>query len=257
MRTAAAILLAALAFPAAAAAQEADGWDAATVDGAVTASVSYEGGAGLMVQCRDGGLDVVLQGLPPATGSDQRKLQIGSDPAALEDATWRASDDPTAALSGAPAKRARSFRRGGAFIVRAEGANGAPGRRLDIALPSDSSALDQVLQACGEPLVDPRDDLPDAGELLVRDGDWGIRHFHLSARGQGRVEVSCIIATAGHVRDCQIETETPRGEGLGAQILRQERRVRFNFGANAQAAEGRLLHVIVTSFVAPGRTTRR
>lgn len=236
--------------PAVAVAQAAeDGWDVTdNVPGATIASVRFEGGTGLTVQCRAGQLAVAVLGLPPAQAPQgSRVLDTGFDPEAMDSATWQTTDRGAVAVSPWPAKRARELRKGGVFIVRTETATG--GARLELPLPADPAGLDRVLTDCGRPLSDPRDDLPSAGGFLVSP-NWAPRPPAFDAPVNGRAEMTCIIAPRGRVRDCRIESETPAGRGIGAALLRDTNDVRLNFGDNADAAVGRILLLSVSS----GRT---
>lgn len=230
-----------------------DSWDLEiSPAGDVTvASVTYEGGVGLAVQCRNGILDVAILGLPEALPDEvnehgSRTLSTGFDAAALEDEAWKASPDSTVALSWIPQRRARALKRGGVFLVRTAPAGASTPRRLEIPLPADSAAIDRTLEACGQKTVDPRDEL-----LLLEDiisvEEWrATRSFEMPPSSSGaptRVEVSCIIAEAGHVRDCQVESESE--PGLGVRMLRDQRNVRFRLRESAQAAVGRVIYIVV------------
>lgn len=149
-----------------------DGWDLdVSPAGDVTvASVTYDGGVGLAVQCRSGILDVAILGLPAALPDEINEYQTlilftGFDATALEEAPWKASPDSGVALSALPQRRARALKRGGVFLVRTSPPPGASTpRRLEIPLPTDGAAIDRTLEACGQKTVDPRDDL-----LLLED----------------------------------------------------------------------------------------
>lgn len=231
-----------------------DGWDfdVSPAGDVTVASVTYEGGVGLAVQCRNGLLDVAILGLPAALPDEvdqyqARTLFTGFDAAALEEGAWKASPGSTVAVSWIPQRRARALKRGGVFMVRTAPPPGAATpRRLEIPLPSDSAAIDRTLEACGQKTVDPRDEL-----LLLEDimsvEEWrATRSFEMPPSSSGahtRVEVSCIIADAGRVRDCQVESESE--PGLGARMLRDQGNVRFRLRESAQAAVGRVIYMVV------------
>jgi hypothetical protein len=235
-----------------------DGWDLETTpDGALVASVTYEGGVGLAVQCRAGELATVVLGLPAAAvgevdGHQSRQLAAGFDPDALVDEGWRSAPDGTAAFAHQAGRQARKFKVGGTLTVRTiPGDSGAPSRRLDIPVPSNGAGVDRVLEACGVATADDRDRLPLVGRLLSAQ-DWRrTRSFEMPAPasaeggGQLQVEVSCIFAPAGRVRDCRVESESH--PGLGERLLRDAPNVRFGFDPEGAAAvEGRLIYMVVS-----------
>ncbi|MFA4893859.1 hypothetical protein [Brevundimonas sp.] len=231
-----------------------DSWDleVSPAGDLTVASVTYEGGVGLAVQCRDGNVEVALLGLPPALPGEinqyqMRTLATGLAPAPMEESPWMTSAGSTTALSALPLRRARGLKRGGLLVVRTipPSGVGAP-RRLEIPLPSDSSAIDRTLEACGKRTVDPRDDLLLA-EDVITPAEWSrSRMFEMppwSGRGPTRVEVSCIVAEAGRVRDCQVESESM--PGLGARMLLDQPNVRLGLRENAETAIGRVIFLVV------------
>lgn len=257
----AALVLAATALTGPVAAQT--GWDLeVSPAGDVTvASVTYEGGAGLAVQCRDGNVDVAIIGLPAALPAEidqyqRRTLATGFGGSALTEDGWAASAGSTVALSLLPLRDARSLKRGGVFVARTTPPVEGATRRLEISLPADGTAIDRTLEACGKRTVDPRDDLPLLGDLLTPE-EWSrSRPFEMppsTSRAPTRVEVSCIVAEAGRVSDCQVESESE--PGLGARMLRDQRNVRLGLRENAVAAVGRVIYMVVQGTRIPG--TRR
>ena len=238
-------------------AQEATTWDVQS-DGSdrLVASLLFDIGPGLVVQCAEGAFNFGLVNLPPAPRqtSGNRVLETGSDLATLEDSRWQTEALSSTALAFTAARRVRALRRGGVFYVRTTAAEGEPATTFALPLPTDSAGIDRVLEACGKPLVEPRDDLPEIGHLLDRTR-WALRPFELypparavrAGRGVTQVEVSCLIAPAGRVRDCRVESETPAGMGLGDTMLRDAGHVRLNFGDNAEAAVGGIIYMTVTS----------
>lgn len=245
--------LASLALAAPAAAQD-GGWDLEQADGRVVASVTFESGAGIAVQCAGGRLDVALLGLPPTPRRlrdvHARRLETGFDTAALDDSSWRTEPGSDSALSWSPARRARSLRQGGVFFVRTdEATTEGPARRLELPLPSDASSLDQVLAACGTPTSDERDSRLSVDDILTEEMWRRSRMFEMPSMQPDelhQVEVSCIIGPAGRLVDCRVELESH--PGLGARMLdyRSNSNVRLAMGDQAAAAEGRIFYVITT-----------
>lgn len=239
-------------------AQEATTWDLqAEGPDRLVASALFGNSPGLAIQCSGGVFDFALLNLPPAPrdGDSHRKLETGLDLADLEDHYWQARAGSSTALAFTAARRARSLRKGGVYYVRVPAAADQPPVTFALPLPEDSAGVDRVLEACGKPVVEPRDDLPEVNDLLDPER-WAFRAFELTpperavraGGGMTRVEVSCLIAPAGRVHDCRIDSETPAGMGVGAAMLRATDRVRLNFGDNADAAVGGIIYITVTSF---------
>lgn len=236
-----------------ASAQETDGWDVETVPARqiTVASLRYENGSGLAVQCRDGELNTILFGLPPgdttepSEGYTSRRLDTGVEGATVV-GHWRASPDGTSAVRNGYARGVRQMKRGGRFVIRTVPVSNEPVRRLIFDLPADPSGLDQVLTACGRPTVDPRDELRDLSEYVNVDQ----RHPGLSSNdtiGNSSFEYSCIVAPGGRVRDCVIEAERPTGRGIGDRLLRSAPRARFNMGDDPESLVGGIFYVRLTT----------
>lgn len=232
-------------------AQEVAAWDLQSEGpDRLVASILFANGPGLAVQCSGGVFDVALLNLPPAPADaeSQRKLETGLDLADLEDHYWQARAGSSTALAFTAARRARSLRAGGVYYVKVPGTDGQPPVTFALPMPTESSGIHRVLEACGKPVVEPRDDLPEVNDLLDPER-WAFRSFELipperavrAGGGMTRVEVSCLIAPAGRVHDCRIESETPHGMGVGGAMLRMTDRVRLNFGENADAAVGGII----------------
>lgn len=230
----------------------AGGWDfdpGAAGGRAAVASLTFESGAGIAVQCHRGLLNTAILGLPTpapgeidAYGTRQLTVTLNGEPVLQN---WRASEGATTAVAAIPGPLARRLKTGGVLsVTTVPGDSGAPVRRLEIPVPADPSSLDRVLEDCGAPtetahdtvtVVDPADLTPEVWRRA--------RMFDMAdADREGRVQVSCIFAPEGRVRDCIVESESARG--LGRRVLRGRGRVRFPFSLEAaQRAEGRLIYL--------------
>lgn len=245
-----AITIMAFAAPASAAAQD-DGWDV-EVDpsGEITlAAVRYDTGQGVIAQCRDGELSTVLVGLPataspiaPLNGITTRRLETGP-PTALAIGYWRSAPDGTSAMRPGDARGVRALKQTGRYTVRTLASDNEPARRVVFDLPTDPSGVDQVLAACDRALVDPRDQLRDVSDLVkVDQRHRGLDAGHLGIRSYS-FEYSCVVAPAGRVRDCVIESEWPPGRGIGERLLRSEPRARFDFGEHPENLVGGIFYI--------------
>lgn len=133
--------------PTAALAQDEDDWEFEEdpARNLSVAAVRYDGGASVIVLCRDNVLTTVLTGLPTA---DRIELQASRADGRTDLQVWVAAGQPGVLRSSAPEKDARFLRGGGAYQVRTvEGQT--PAFRTAFDLPSGSVNLDRVLTNCG------------------------------------------------------------------------------------------------------------
>lgn len=136
-----------LAGPTAALAQDDDDWEYEEDPSRnlSVAAVRYDGGASVIVLCRDNVLTTVLTGLPTA---DRIEVQASRADGRTEAQVWLAAGQPGVLRSSAPEKDARFMRGGGAYQVRTlEGQT--PAFRTAFDLPAGSVNLDRVLTNCG------------------------------------------------------------------------------------------------------------
>jgi hypothetical protein len=109
------------------------------------AAVRYDGGASVIVLCRDGVLTTVLTGLPT---TDRIELQAARQDGRSDSQIWLAAGQPGALRSSDPEKDARFLRGGGPYRLQtAEGQT--PALRTVFDLPTQFANLDRVLTACG------------------------------------------------------------------------------------------------------------
>lgn len=212
-----------------------DDWDLTRERGTTMAFIAFNEGVGVAVRCRHLGLDLVLVGLPPATGDSHRRiLEIGLGSAAPFKTSWMVGEPPTAATALAPGYLSRTLREGGMFrvIVPAEGDRHRAEYRLP--LPRSESAVNDVLTACRQPLQDDRDEAARAafaaGDMDV---DWRRRPAPsfpdraANARiNNGMAHLSCLPRPDGRLEECRIESEYPAEFGFGAAALHSMRDAR-------------------------------
>lgn len=129
------------------------------------AAVRYDGGAAIVVQCRDGALTAVLAGMP--AGVESVALQATRADGRSDQQTWVSAGAAGALRSTQAHRDARFMRGGGAFAVRTA-AGETPSFTSSFDLPAQSANLDKVLTACGWALTDDRDAIPRAeGEITL------------------------------------------------------------------------------------------
>lgn len=206
----------------------------------VAASLTFDSGVAVGVRCFGGRYDALLAGLPAAAEDvDTRELsvQFGEEPAS--DQRWSVATDRRVVVSDLPARFARTLRDGGRMqvVLRGGGANGA-NLRYVFDLPASSAAVDQTLQACDKPLVDPRDaELEALGEQGLPGGlGWAEqpRPNYPSGRTyvRGFAVISCLTQPDGRLRDCAVESQHPLDGGFGDAALRATRRGRIQVTEN-------------------------
>lgn len=239
------LALAMLTFASESVAQEIDDWDLFVDEQVSVASLSYEGGHSLLVQCSGGRLEVAIDGwaiqdrLATFGGTQWLSAEVLASDGRADRHTWTQRG---AMLAEAwPARSARFFRGGGAVTLTLADGSG-PGLQLD--MPATSTNLDRVLSDCDTPLEDERDRLENISHLLTRMP----RTRPTGARDPGEAEVTCIVGADLRLRDCRVESVTPRRSQLrrtadraleGAQIEVSDR----------DAAIGGVLYYRVTGFV--------
>lgn len=228
-----------------------DGWDVETdaERGVTVASVIYEGGVGIAVQCRDYHLDLVVLGVPAPEEAEitelgHRVLDTGTSADALVTSSWKAEAGSPVATSVYPARFARSLKGAEAYVVRIPAHGDRPARRMAIPLPSDSAGIDQVLTACDRRTEDARDALPMIDPYLVP--GWEVEGFDYSGgrfEGTALLEYSCILTVENTVRDCQIDFERRADGGLGRKLVANQGRARVTHDLDPADLEGRIIYM--------------
>lgn len=242
-RTPITLLACAAALPALAQDVPAD-WDVHrnTRTNVVMAFSVFDNGLGIAVRCIDGAYEALLSGLPPAGEDETRALGIafGDDEISLQ--RWNVATNDTVAVGERPAPFARKLRQGGRLrIIVPGGGGGGRNLRYELTLPASSTSIDETLNACERPLVDPRDAelaaLPDDG--MPRAMEWvrvPVPDYPSRARyGRGFAVVSCINNPDGSLRDCVVDSEHPHDGGFGDSTLRAVRRARVRNADDADA----------------------
>lgn len=213
---------------------------------ATLALAEFTSGVTLVARCIDGAYDLFITGLPEAplrATTRDLGLSVGED-AALKTTVWTVGEDRTTAFSRLPAMVARQLAEGGELQIVAQGPDHRRYRFI-MALNPSSTALEQTLTACGRPLIDPRDKDTegDGRETLPALARWEIvprPRFPAPVGGRSPTEgyavLSCGAENDGRLVNCQIESEWPRGYGLGREALRSVDRARLRLNDEAAAA---------------------
>lgn len=144
------------------------------------ASVRYEDGKAVVVQCAPAGLRVVVVGLS-ATTEENRVLAATRADGRADTQTWFAEPGATVFTASVNGRDARFLRGGGLFELRSPAGSTAP-IRADFDLPTQNANLDRVLTACGYAVTDERDLLPRTGSDLKT--QWQVDHADDIARAE-------------------------------------------------------------------------
>lgn len=86
-------------------------------------------------------------------------------------------------------------------------------------LPVQPAAVTQIMERCGVPLEDARDDLPPLDNASMRWTREPEPVFPDRLNQNGLAVVSCITARNGRLRDCIVESEFPTGLDVGRAAI--------------------------------------
>lgn len=214
-------------------------------DGAgLAAGAMFDNGLTLLVRCQNGVLDLMIGGLPEATGrTGMREIGLATDSDEPRMTTWTVGTQRSVAFSRLPALVARNLAKGGDLQIVVP----TDGRRMRYLMPLDpsSTAIEQVLTSCGRPLVDSRDNgLHGNGQDgLPTPLEWARTpriEFPTPVGDRsprtGYVTMTCMVGAQGRLEDCQIEAEHPGGYNLARQVLRGIRSGRVRLNEDGRAA---------------------
>lgn len=204
----------------------------------LAAGAMFDNGITLLVRCQNDVLDLMIGGLPEATGrTGMREIGLATGADEPRMTTWTVGTQRSVAFSRLPALVARNLAEGGdlQIVVPSEGRR----MRYVMSLDPSSTAVEQVLTACGRPLVDPRDNRlhGNGQDGLPTPFEWArtprIEFPHpVGDRSPrtGYVTMTCVVVAQGRLDECQIEAEHPAGYNLARAVLRGLRsgRVRLN-----------------------------
>jgi hypothetical protein len=162
-------------------ARQDDDWEFAAdpAQGLSIASVRYDDGKAVAVQCAPAGLRVVVVGLP-ATTERERVLSVTRADGRNDTQTWFADPGATAFTASVTGRDARFLRGGGLFDLRSPAGSVAP-IHAAFDLPTQNANLDRVLTACGYAVTDERDALPRTADLKTK---WQADHADEIARAE-------------------------------------------------------------------------
>ncbi|MDP3378070.1 MAG: hypothetical protein Q8S53_06870 [Brevundimonas sp.] len=210
------------------------------------AAVQYAGGQTIAAQCLQGGLTLVITGLPE--GTEMLRMSATRADGRSADQIWLPLAEAGTYRSTSPGREARFMRGGGAYDIRTtESAPASVSATFD--LPSLSANLDRVLTACGWALEDDRDLLPEATVTIDPPG----RRYQAPPYRPPPVperEVSCIVRNM-QLRDCRADHPPYANTGRARSLIRfiGGSLVYALPGTDPAAAEGSVYRVIANNQV--------
>lgn len=225
-----------------------DDWDLQRDEatGLIAASIEYASGVGLRVQCQSGVLSLGLGGLPKAT-SRLRRFDATRGDGVTRSMVWRSVAEGQVLVSNA-VRDARFLKTGGVLTLASTAGEADP-VRVQLDLPSQSTGIDAVLEACGRPLTDLRDGLASADSLLTAAPT--VVMAAPRTREPVKLELSCLVANS-RLSACQVDHETPANSGAAAPTAQRANGALLQL-SDPRAAEGRVIDIAVTSEHFPRR----
>lgn len=238
----AALLFSAIAASGASRSQDADDWDFGTdaSKGVTLASVEFGNGASVAVWCQENRLVLLFDGVP-ASDTETRPISITRE-GGLTRRSYLARVEGSSLVRTEDARAARLLRAGGQITVSSIAGDARP-MRMQFDLPAQSTSVGRVLTACGYPLTDDRDTLPDASDLVARYPRLEMASFS-NRYTTVKVELSCIIS-GDRLTDCRSDHETPSAPEVGSATARRANGALVTL-KDGVVADGSLLEIVVT-----------
>lgn len=195
----------------------------------VIAVAAFDNGLALALRCVNNALNMTITGLPQAPrSSDTRLLGLSVGDHGPKDGVWTVATEGGSAFSRIPAMIARQLAEGGPVQIIVPAEPGGRRTRYEMTLNPSSTAIEQVLTACGRTLVDARasevegngqDGLPPALDWS-RSPQPRLPESPRGTASEGYVVLSCLSQADGRATDCLIESEHPQGFNLGRAVVR-------------------------------------
>lgn len=243
--------------PRAASSQD-DDWERVEGRGSLTAAIAFENAPTLAVTCSEGQLVLLMGGLVPAPAENLHRAAWIIRGERTYRAGWMVAA-PDEVVSGAPALLTRALRLGGPISIRVPDIvqpEPQPDRRrnrqpvepppppatqYNLQLPIDSRVIAEVMESCGVPPEDPRDDIPLIDMPNLEWGRMPNSPFPSHAGKAGVAFVSCITAERGRLADCEIDAEFPKDAEVGRSVLQAMRGARLSTTDGAAIPVGRMM----------------
>jgi len=194
---------------------QAQSWEAVSLpeSSSSAAGLRWETGAAAVARCEAGAFSLMFIAVHESETTQSHFRLNGGD---WERVHWAAAERPQLFFSRTAARMARKFLGGGDLELRFT-SDDQPPVLYQLDLPSDATALTGVMDGCGIPLSDVRDDIQIADDLrwIARpSGNDLARHYPDRGR-QGDGSILCVISRDGSLTDCEVTYDTPPGAGFG------------------------------------------
>ncbi|MFW2342740.1 hypothetical protein [Brevundimonas sp.] len=226
-------------------AQEPDAWTSQTADDLTLAYAVFPEGIAVIARCQAGTPELLVQGLQIRAPQIDVAARFGDG--RVHWASWAPSDNGRYLIAERPAQLMRGFVNTRAAMLQFGEGDGAV--QFTLTPPADTSGMEGVLTACGQPLFHERDEAEplrlSQEEDFLREGRVIISPRAARDRVSGWAYVTCMTAEGGRLTDCEAEAESPAGYGYGEASVRslEESRIR------GEVPPGRLVSIRLTTMV--------
>jgi len=226
-------------------AQQPEAWTAQTSDDLSLAYAVFPEGIAVIARCQAGTPELLVQGLQIRMPTIDVAAQFGDG--RVHWASWTPSDNGRYLIAERPAQLMRGLVNTRAAMLQFGEGEGAV--QFSLTPPADTSAMEGVLTACGQPLFHERDEAEplrlSQDEDFLREGRVIISPRAARDRVSGWAYVTCMTAEGGRLTDCEAEAESPAGYGYGEASVRslEESRIR------GEVPPGRLVSIRLTTMV--------
>lgn len=244
MKTVALTLIAALA-AGSVLAQDPEAWTAQTVDDLTLAYAVFPEGIAVIARCQAGTPELLVQGLQIRTPTIDVAARFGDG--RVHWASWTPSENGRYLIAERPAQLMRGFVNTRTAMLQFGEGDGAV--QFTVTPPADTSGMEGVLTACGQPLFHERDEAEplrlSQEDDFLHEGRVIISPRAARDRVSGWAYVTCMTAEGGRLTDCEAEAESPAGYGYGEASVRslEESRIR------GEVPPGRLVSIRLTTMV--------
>ncbi len=244
MKTVALTLIAALA-AGSVLAQDPEAWTPQTVDDLTLAYAVFPEGIAVIARCQAGTPELLVQGLQIRTPTIDVAARFGDG--RVHWASWTPSENGRYLIAERPAQLMRGFVNTRTAMLQFGEGDGAV--QFTVTPPADTSGMEGVLTACGQPLFHERDEAEplrlSQEDDFLREGRVIISPRAARDRVSGWAYVTCMTAEGGRLTDCEAEAESPAGYGYGEASVRslEESRIR------GEVPPGRLVSIRLTTMV--------
>lgn len=226
-------------------AQQPEAWTHQSTDDLELAYAVFPEGIAVIARCQSGTPELLVQGLQIRAPQIDVAARFGDG--RVHWAAWTPSDNGRYLIAERPAQLMRGFVNTRSATLQFGEGDGAV--QFTLTPPADTSGMEDVLTACGQPLFHERDEAEplrlSQEDDFLREGRVIISPRAARDRVSGWAYVTCMTAEGGRLTDCEAEAESPAGYGYGEASVRslEESRIR------GEVPPGRLVAIRLTTMV--------